>query len=346
MERGGFRFATWLALSMFAAMLVVAWVYDLPVRDPDSGAGPTYLRLPAILLAAFLVDVLPRTAWRTRHSPGFRARFREVVKERWPLGHVRFALLGLGAWYLTYHAFRNLKSYVPFVNKHLWDGVLDDVDRFLFFGNDPAALMHTALGTGAAAHFFSFVYIAWIVMVPASLAVALVWTRDRRAGSWYVTAIAVDWVLGVATYFVVPTLGPIYARPELFADLDRTHVTGLQEMMIGERRDVLVNPFTTDAVQTIAAFASLHVGISVTMALMAELLRLHRWVRGFLWVFLFLTVLSTVYLGWHYALDAVGGAALGTAAVWIAAKGTGNAFRRRAPDDQPALSISDPSRVA
>ena len=66
----GFRFAAWLALAMVAAMLVVAWIYDLPVRDPDSGAGPTYLRLPAILLAAFLVDVLPRALWRARSRPG------------------------------------------------------------------------------------------------------------------------------------------------------------------------------------------------------------------------------------------------------------------------------------
>lgn len=346
MQTGGFRFAVWLALALTTSMLVVAWVYDLPVRDPDSGAGPTYLRIPAILLAAFLVDVLPRAFARSRADGSFRQRFRQVVRERWPMGHLRFALLGLGAWYLTYHAFRNLKSYVPFVNRRLWDGVLDDIDRFLFFGHDPAALLHGLLGTGVAAHTLSFIYIAWIAMVPASLAVALVWSRDTRAGAWYVTAVAVDWVLGVATYFALPTLGPIYARPELFTDLADTHVTSLQQMMISERHEVLVNPFTTDAVQTIAAFASLHVGISVTMALMAELLRLHRGVRVFLWVFLALTVVSTVYLGWHYAVDAVGGAALGTAAVWIAARATGNEFRRRPRDAQSALSISDPSRVA
>ena len=39
------------------------------------------------------------------------------------------------------------------------------------------------------------------------------WSRDAAAGAWYVTAVAVDWVLGVATYFAVPTLGPIYAAP-------------------------------------------------------------------------------------------------------------------------------------
>ena len=101
-----------------------------------------------------------------------------------------------------------------------------------------------------------------------------------------------------------------------------------------ERHEVLVNPFMTDAVQTIAAFASLHVGICVTMCVIAELLRLHWGVRVFLWVFLALTIPCTVYLGWHYAVDAVGGAALGVAGVWIAGKGTGNAFRRRPSKDQ------------
>jgi membrane-associated phospholipid phosphatase len=132
----------------------------------------------------------------------------------------------------------------------------------------------------------------------------------------------------------------------MFSDLARTDVTGLQETMMLERHEVLVNPFTTDAVQTIAAFASLHVGISVSMCLMAELLRLHRGVRLFLWVFLALTVVATVYLGWHYFVDAIGGVVLGVAGVWIAAKGTGNAFRRRSTLDQPALSRPSASRSA
>ncbi len=334
--RGQFRFAVMVALGMSVATLVVAWVYDLPVRDPDSVAGPTYLRLPLILLAALLADVLPRAAaraWRRRDLRRLPALVREVVRERWGLPHLTFALVGLGAWYLTYASFRNLKSFVPFVNRHLWDDTLADIDRLLFFGHDPVELSHALFGSGIAP-FFSFVYIAWIVFVPVSLVVALVWSRDSAAGAWYVTAVAVDWVLGASAYYLVPSLGPVYARPELFTDLPRTDVTAIQDMMMDERSEVLVNPFTTQAVQTIAAFASLHVGICVTMCVMAELLRLHRGVRIFLWVFLALTVPCTVYLGWHYAVDAVGGAVLGFAGVWIAAKGTGNAFRRRPPGAQ------------
>jgi hypothetical protein len=323
----------------------MAWIYDLPVRDPDSVAGPTYLRLPAILLAALLLDVLPRSLYRARNPLRVVPHFRDVVRERWGWAHVKFALIGLGAWYAIYASFRNLKSFVPFVNRNLWDGALEDVDRILFLGRDPAELLHGWLGTGVTAHFLSFVYVAWIVLVPASLVVALVWSRDARASTWYVTAIGIDWVLGVATYFVMPTLGPVYAAPEQFADLPRTYVTELQITMMNERHEVLVNPFTTDAVQTIAAFASLHVGISVTMCVMAELLRLHKGVRAFLWVFLALTVLATVYLGWHYFVDAIGGTALGVAGVWLAARGTGNVMRRRSDDDQP-LAITEPTRSA
>lgn len=332
MRREEFRFAVYVAVSLAVVTLVMAWIYDLPVRDPDSVAGPTWFRLPAILLAAFLLDVLPRALWRARNPLRLVPHLTAVVRERWTLAHVRFALIGLGAWYLTYASFRNLKSFVPFVNRHLWDGFLEDVDRVMWLGNEPAEVLHGWLGTGVSAHVLSFVYVAWIVFVPASLVVALVWSRNARAGAWYVTAIALDWVLGVATYFAVPTLGPVYSRPEMFEDLTRTDVTGLQEMMMSERHEVLVNPFTTQAVQTIAAFASLHVAICVTMCLMAELLRLHRFVRIFLWVFLALTVVATVYFGWHFFVDAIGGAVIGTAAVWIAAKGTGNSFGRARED--------------
>ncbi|QWZ06681.1 phosphatase PAP2 family protein [Nocardioides panacis] len=337
MRTGGFRFAVVLSLALAAAAVAVALTYHLPLRDPDGVAVPTYVRLPIILLLAFLTDVVPRALWRGRSLARLPRTLVAVVRERWPWEHVRFALVGLGAWYLTYAAFRNLKSFVPFVNRNLWDSTLAHLDRILFLGHDPATLLHSLFGVGAAAEVFSFVYVAWIVFVPFSLVVALVWSRDRTGGSWYVTAVAVDWVLGVATYFLVPTLGPVYAQSQDFVALPHTYVSTLQDAMIQDRYTVLYDPFATHAVQTIAAFASLHVGIMVTVCLMAELLHMKRWVRVAMWVFLAVTVLATVYLGWHYFVDTVGGAVLGAAGVWIAALGTGNHERGR-----PRLKVREP----
>jgi hypothetical protein len=313
-----------MSLVLAAVTAAVAITYHLPLRDPDGVAVPTYIRFPAILGLAFLTDVLPRALWRGRSLTTLPGTLIAVVRERWPWEHIRFALVGLGAWYLTYAAFRNLKSFVPFVNRDLWDSTLDHFDRILWLGHDPAEVLHHLFGVGLAADFFSLVYVAWIVLVPVSIVFALALSRNRAAGEWYVTAVAVDWVLGVATYFAVPTLGPVYAAPADFAGLPHTYVSTLQESMIADRVEVVANPFGTHAVQTIAAFASLHVGIMVTVCLMTGLLMLKRWVRVVMWVFLALTVLATVYLGWHYFVDTLGGAVLGALGVWIAALGTGN----------------------
>jgi hypothetical protein len=332
---GSFRFAVGLAIALAVAALSVAAISDLPMRDPDGVQVKTYIRLPLILLATFLADVVPRAVRRSRGLRRLPSSLVTVVRERWPRDHIRFALVGLGAWYVTYVAFRNLKSYVPFVNDDLYDDELGRVDRVLWLGHDPASVLHDVLGTGAAAHFLSFIYVAWIVLVPASLVIALAWSRDVRAGEWFVTAIAVDWALGVATYFVVPSLGPIYTDPALFDDLPQTWVSSLQATMLQERAEVLLDPFGTGAVQTIAAFASLHVGITVTICLMAELLDMPRWVTRSLWIFLGLTVLSTVYLGWHYFADALGGAVIGALGVLVAAWGTGNLRERQAALARP-----------
>jgi hypothetical protein len=327
MWRQRFGFAIGLAMALTVVAFLVAVAKDLPYRDPDGVVGPTFVLLPLVVGLAFLTDVAPRALVRAHRAGSVRdfgAQFRLVTVERWPLEHIRFALLGLGSWYLTYVSFRNLKSYVPFVNPRLWDSTLDRWDRVLLFGHDPAVVLHSILGTGWAAHVCSDVYIAWIALVPVTLAAALVWSRNASGGCWLVTAVAVDWVLGLVTYYLLPTLGPIYARPGLFRSLPQTYVSRIQETMMDQREAVLANPFGTEAVQTIAAFASLHVGITVTVCVVAQLLRLNLWFRVVLWVFLALTAVSTVYLGWHYLVDVLGGVVLGVAGAWIAAIGTGN----------------------
>ena len=49
----------------------------------------------------------------------------------------------------------------------------------------------------------------------------------------------------------------------------------------------------------------------MTICLIVRLVGLPRWIQVASWVFLGLTVLSTVYLGWHYVVDVIGGIAAG-----------------------------------
>ena len=47
--------------------------------------------------------------------------------------------------------YRNLKSFLPFVIETKYDRELHLLDHALFFGHDPATVLHTVLGTGIAA---------------------------------------------------------------------------------------------------------------------------------------------------------------------------------------------------
>ncbi len=331
--------AAWITgIAMVVATVVFAAIGELPIRDPDS-LIPGYIRFPAIVLGAIGLDIVPRVLWRARRAPSsLRRHWRAVVHERWPAAHWRFAVGGVTAWYLCYAAFRNLKSMAPFINGASWDREFARLDRVLWFDHDPALVLHQLFGTGFAAHFFSTVYFVWIALVPVSIAMALVWTRSTRAGSWYVTAVAFDWALGALLYIVFPTVGPVYHGPqrEAFAALPETYNTQLASSMWDDRVAVLGDRFAAGTLQTIAAFPSLHVGIMVTICLVVTYIGMDRWVRIAAWVFLGLTILATIYLGWHYFVDVIGGAAVGSVTVWAAALATGNHVGLR-----PQLKRSD-----
>ena len=311
-----------------AAAIAMALFLGLPIRDPDGVAGPSYVRLPLILSIFFLADVLPRAVRRVNDVGHIYSSCCNVVQERWPWQRVRLALIGLGSFYVTYVSYRNLKSYLPLARFDRFDDWLGIADSILFLGNDPAVLLHEVLGVGLAAHVLSFVYLSYLVLVPISLAAALVWNRNVPLGFWYVTALCFNWALGAISYYVLPALGPIYVESENYTSLADTSVSALQEGLWNSRLNVLFDPWATNSVHGVAAFASLHVSVVFTAAYFAHRVQLHRTLRIALWAYLGVTVLATVYFGWHYVVDDIAGVGIGWLSVVLGALATGYEARR------------------
>jgi membrane-associated phospholipid phosphatase len=323
-----------VAAALLAALaslvtVAVAVVLDLPLRDPDGIAGPAWLRLPLIVTLMFALDVIPRAINRAHGLRGAPASIAAVVRERWSRRSLLLMLVGLVSFYLTYVSYRNLKSFLPFARDGIADDALLDLEPGLLFGEEPALLLHDLLGTGLAAEILSPVYIFFLVFVPISLGAALVWTRDLFRGYWYVTTLGVNWVLGVASYYLVPSLGPVFVRPSLYADLPVTGVSQLQDTLLAERLEVLADPHATQAMNAVAGFASLHVAIVFSAALVAQLGGVNRVLRRALWAFFWMTTVSTMYFGWHYLIDVLGGLVIGLVAVWAGALATGHELRGR-----------------
>jgi len=309
-----------VAIAIFSAalMLIVAAVEGLPIRDPDARYVGSPLALIGVIAGIFLVlDLVPRT-WRHSRETGtpVPASFVGVFEERWWGRRGLVVIVALLAFYVTYISYRNLKSFLPFVTDSNFDGELLTAERSIFFGNDPAQMLHDLLGTGFTAEFLSAVYLAFLTFVPISLAVALIWSNRVKVGVTYVSALSICWILGAMSYYVLPALGPVFADPQVFASLPETGVSRLQETLLEHRREVLADPLATNAVQSIAAFASLHTGVLFAAALVAQRSGSHSAIRHGLWAMLGFTMIATVYFGWHYIVDDFAGLFIGAFAVF------------------------------
>ena len=310
------------ALTVIAALVATARA-GVAFRDPDHVAALYIVEVGAGVALLVALDIFLRAARRTGTRRPSRAALRAVRRERWTARRGAAVALALVSFYITYLAYRNLKAVVPLLRPDdLFDGQLADADKILFFGLDPSVMLHDLLGTGISAHILSTFYVAFIVFLPLSLGLALVFSERLRVSLFYATALSFNWVLGAATYFMIPALGPIYVYPETFASLPYTEVTRLQELLMDQRIGFLADT-ATGTPQAIAAFVSLHIAMSFTALLAAYMLDLGRRVKQALWAWLALTFVATVHLGWHYVVDDIAGLVIGAAALALAQVVTG-----------------------
>ena len=322
--------------------IVIALALDKSLADPEGFLGPSGLRLPLLLSGAFLADMLPRVLWVSRGHPG---RWQEIVRERvrshWTRERLTLVVMGLVCFYITYVSYRNLKSFLPFVIDTKYDRELHLIDNALFLGKEPGLVMQDLLGTGVSAHFLSFVYLWFLPLVPLALTAWLIWSRNISYGYWFVTSQCIAWSLGTLSYYLLPTLGPGFYVAWVYEDVINagTPTSQLMDTLSGARSRV-VWAGVEDAVQSTAGFASLHVAITLLVALMIQYTLRSRIVHWIAWANFALTVVATIYFGWHYIADDVAGVVIALFAFWAGGLASGQKFDRRGLASHPTSTTS------
>jgi hypothetical protein len=341
MKRPAYGLLVGVAVLTGLVAVVASQIIDRPLHDPDGFLGPAWVRLPAMVLGAFLVDVVPRSVWRARHRlKTTPSEARLLVKEHWTRERIALVVIGLTSFYVTYVSYRNLKNYLPEFYSQEQDARLHKLDRLLFLGHEPATLLHNVLGESWAAHFFAFIYLLYLPLAPLSLVIWLVWSRNISFGYWYATANCLTWMFGAISYYALPTLGPTFYAPWLYKGLDVTGVTDLQNQLWNSRQEVRFNPFS-DSIQSVAGFASLHVALTLVIALVAHYTVRHALIRRVAWVYFGLTTISTLYFGWHYVADDLAGALIAFLSVWLGAVASGQRFERFGLVAHPTTATSE-----
>lgn len=289
---------------------------DIPLRDPNgrmfSGRLQSAFTLGLILVA---VDTVVRTLWYRRTVRGFLPAVWRTLRDRWTLRRTALAVSGLVAYHVVYVCYRNLKSWDAFNTDR--DRELLDFDRTLFLGHSPAVLLHSLLGTDHATGVLAFFYDSFVYVVVAAVvgSVALL-PRIKDAYVMLVSGVWI-WIIGVGSYYLIPSLGPFASAPQEFVKLAPNPVAASQAEYLVERAHLLADPGAPDAFASISAFASLHTAFTCAILLVAIHLRM-RVISIVLAAYLLLVLVATVYFGMHFVVDDVAGVAIAVVSVLLA----------------------------
>jgi len=299
----------WAVVLVFVSVAFVRSAQvGVPFRDPGGAYLVTRIGWTVMIFAVLvLLDAALRS--RTLRVPLLVS----TIRRRWTPARLALAWSALLAYHLTYFTYHNLKSWDSFNRPR--DAMLLQWDSWLFGGHSPAVLLHDLLGQHAAA----WVLMVWyetfpsLVLVAFPAAVVLAGRmRDAYAG---IAALVWVWILGVASYYAIPSLGPFTSAPRQFAGLPHMMIQDTQARYLAQRAYLLAHPHASDAFAQVSAFASLHVAVTAVILGLAWWHRLRR-TTIVLGVFLAGTMVATVYLGWHFAVDDVAGLAI-AALAWL-----------------------------
>ncbi len=314
-----------IAVGMGLLAISTSIVFGHPLVDPDGFIGPSYLRLPTILLLGFAIDLVPRTLWFSRFDPRrmpdvFRARLRE----HWTKPRLQLVVSGILCFYITYVSYRNLKSQLPFIlgKDHKFDRELFTIDRALFLGHEPG----DRAAQPAGRRHLGADPVDGLPLVPAAGAAG----AGRLAGLVAQPRLRLL-VRDLAVRRLDPRHGVLlraaHARPGLVPPValhhHRQHRRRQADGLPGQQRLFAINTTAhslqglTAPLTSVAGFASLHVAITLLVALMIQYTTTMRWLKIVFWVNFCLTAVATIYFGWHYVFDDIAGVAIALVSFYV-----------------------------
>ncbi len=273
----------------------------------------TWLHVIPGLLALTFIFYAVRAIGSPQPIETLRASIRSFVSLRLS-GLVLFTCIAI-----FHGAFTSMKSMLPELHPFAFDPVLASLDEALHGGQ---AWMHLQLLDGVT-EIVRFLYRqVWFFLVTAvTFAVCL--SRTSHLRSQYIWTFLFCWIgLGIIVASCVMSAGPIYYDRLLDSDRFAALTTRLQSLRTPDipatlYADLLWEAYSSKApgiATGISAFPSLHLAMATLFVLTGFRIR-----PALGWVmmgYLVITMIGSVHLGWHYAVDGYA-AIIATTVAWV-----------------------------
>lgn len=292
-ERDDFDVAVLLPLlyllgALYIVAAIVLWPFGLPVLRHGQFFG--------VLGASAAITFCVATLCIVRQAPS-GAITPAVAKAA--LFSSSVIILSFSSYIVSIPYFA-IKPAIPLINGHNYDHALLLFQQRLFDGISPSAWIISKIG-GREVDFLDFSYNLFIPFLSLSLMIA-VYTNGLRGGVHLNIAQFLGLFICLLIALVFPTRGPLFQHPAMyFPKLADTASGHLAHYLLATAKEYARDPAQVPLLAGIAAMPSYHV-YSWGCAL-AYWRHLPRWALAIGIGLCALDWLSTVGLGWHYALD-------------------------------------------
>ncbi len=224
------------------------------------------------------------------------------------------------------------KCSIPFAVGYRWEEYWAEADRMLL-GADAWRIAHGIMPSSLGSAWTFFYAVIWGFALVFSGALIAVFASRRFAATFF-TAMMLSWLIGgIVMAYAISAAGPVFAHltdPDLAARFqplrgELLRILGEDDLVLLSQRYLAMGMNVKIAVKGggISAMPSMHIATATILIIAAWKTR---WLSLAI-LFWLLTFFGSVYLGYHYAVDAPV-AAMVAMACWAAAR---RIYRERAP---------------
>jgi hypothetical protein len=226
-------------------------------------------------------------------------------------------------------AFSSFKILIPVIVPFYLDETFMEIDRLLHGGVDPWVLLHPLLATPFISSALNFSYNIWFfVLFGVVFWQAFSQENHTLRLQFFYSFLSLWILLGIIAATALSSAGPVYygritgledPYAPLMAYLHRANETfPIWSLEVQAMLWDSYNLGADVAGKGISAMPSLHVAITTLYAFLGW--KINRWLGISFTVFAFLILISSVHLGWHYAIDGYVSIILTGAIWWLAGK--------------------------
>ncbi len=236
--------------------------------------------------------------------------------------HIFASIILVICYTLLFLSFCFFKNSIPYINFYSWDNVLIKLDWLLLFKHHPWVVVKSLVPNFEMIEVYNYIYLSWI---PIN-SLILFWqqiTINRALRIQYLTSLMSTWlVLGSWCAVLFSSVGPCFYSffYDGSPDIIRVFTAHVEPIDLGLLTSIVKKGFLSNYFNEsftigygISAFPSLHVATTVINVL--AITKRFKKLAIFGWAYVFLIMLSCIYIGFHYLSDCIFGM-LGAIVIW------------------------------